>query len=194
MRMSSMVGLVFCTPPRLSKFLWSHCRRALPLEYLVEVGGSVWAAAGRRIYLQILSAIRLLDLMHVFTYGSLMFPEIWQRVVRGNYLSATATLADHARYALADDTYPGMVPQPQASVEGVLYYNVDEQDIAALDVFEGSEYRRQNVNVVIESGDLMIACTYIFLAGQRLSGIPWEPQAFQMSRFIGTYCSDKMGG
>jgi gamma-glutamylcyclotransferase (GGCT)/AIG2-like uncharacterized protein YtfP len=132
--------------------------------------------------------------MHVFTYGSLRFPEIWQRVVRGNYLSATATLADHARYALADDTYPGMVAQPQASVEGVLYYDVDEQDIAALDVFEGSEYRRQNVNVVIESGDLMIACTYIFLAGQRLSGIPWEPQAFQMSRFIGTYCSDKMGG
>mgnify|MGYP007124557040 FL=1 len=72
MRMSSMVGLVFCTPPRLSKFLWSHYRRALPLEYLVEVSGSVWAAAGRRIYLQILSAIRLLDLMHVFTYGSLM--------------------------------------------------------------------------------------------------------------------------
>jgi gamma-glutamylcyclotransferase (GGCT)/AIG2-like uncharacterized protein YtfP len=132
--------------------------------------------------------------MHVFTYGSLMFSEIWQRVVRGHYLSATATLVDHARYALADDTYPGMVAQPQASVEGVLYYDVDEQDIAALDVFEGSEYRRENVNVVIESGDTVIACTYIFLAEQRLSGMPWEPQAFQMSRFIGTYCSDKMGG
>lgn len=132
--------------------------------------------------------------MHIFTYGSLMFPEIWQRVVRGNYLSATATLSDHARYALADDTYPGMVAQADAAVEGVLYYDVTPQDVAALDQFEGSEYSRQNVNVVIESGETVIACTYIFLAKQRLSGLPWEPQAFQMSRFIGTYCSDKMGG
>lgn len=132
--------------------------------------------------------------MHIFTYGSLMFPEIWQRVVRGNYLSATAMLSDHARYALADDTYPGMVAQADAAVQGVLYYDVTPQDVAALDLFEGSEYRRQNVDVVIESGETLIACTYIFLAEQRLSGLPWEPQAFQMSRFIGTYCSDKMGG
>lgn len=132
--------------------------------------------------------------MHIFTYGSLMFPEIWQRVVRGNYRSATATLPGFARYALADDTYPGMVAQAEAVVEGVLYYDVAPPDLAALDAFEGREYRREKVNVVIESGETVIACTYIFLAEQRLSGLPWEPQAFQMSRFIGTYCSDKLGG
>lgn len=132
--------------------------------------------------------------MHIFTYGSLMFPEIWQRVVRGNYRSATATLPGFARYALADDTYPGMVAQAEAVVEGLLYYDVVPPDLAALDAFEGREYRREKVNVVIESGETVIACTYIFLAEQRLSGLPWEPQAFQMSRFIGTYCSDKLGG
>lgn len=132
--------------------------------------------------------------MHIFTYGSLMFPEIWQRVVRGNYRSVTATLPGFARYALADDTYPGMVAQAEAAVEGVLYYDVAPPDLAALDAFEGREYRREKVNVVIESGGTVIACTYIFLAEQRLSGLPWEPQAFQMSRFIGTYCSDKLGG
>ena len=132
--------------------------------------------------------------MHIFTYGSLMFPEIWQRVVRGNYRSATATLPGFARYALADDTYPGMVAQAEAVVEGVLYYDVAPPDLAALDAFEGREYRREKVNVVIKSGETVIACTYIFLAEQRLSGLPWEPQAFQMSRFIGTYCSDKLGG
>lgn len=132
--------------------------------------------------------------MHIFTYGSLMFPEIWQRVVCGNYRSATATLPGFARYALADDTYPGMVAQAKAVVEGLLYYDVAPPDLAALDAFEGREYRREKVNVVIESGETVIACTYIFLAEQRLSGLPWEPQAFQMSRFIGTYCSDKLGG
>ncbi len=131
--------------------------------------------------------------MHIFTYGSLMFPEIWQRVVRGDYRSAPATAQGYARYALADDTYPGMIARPQAMVEGVLYLDIDAQDVAALDAFEGSEYRRDSVNVVINSGAIVIACTYIFMAEQRLSGLPWEPQAFQMSRFIGSYCRDKLG-
>ncbi|WP_076592659.1 gamma-glutamylcyclotransferase family protein [Herminiimonas arsenitoxidans] len=132
--------------------------------------------------------------MHIFTYGSLMFPEIWQRVVRGDYRSAAATAQGYARYALADDTYPGMITRSDAAVEGVVYFDVDAEDIAALDAFEGSEYRRDSVDVVIESGEIVIACTYIFLAGHRLSDVPWEPQAFQMSRFIGSYCSDKLDG
>ena len=132
--------------------------------------------------------------MHIFTYGSLMFPQIWQRVVRGNYRSAPATAPGYARYALADDTYPGMIARPQTTVEGVLYFDVDAQDVAALDAFEGSEYRRDQIDVVIDSSEIVIACTYIFMAEQRLSSLPWEPQAFQMSRFIGSYCRDKLGG
>lgn len=132
--------------------------------------------------------------MHIFTYGSLMFPEIWQRVVRGDYRSAPAVAQGYARYALADDTYPGMIVSEKASVEGVLYFDVDAQDVAALDVFEGSEYRRDSIDVVINSGESAIACTYIFMAEQRLSDLPWEPQGFQMSRFIDSYCHDKLGG
>ncbi|MFC7297963.1 gamma-glutamylcyclotransferase family protein [Herminiimonas aquatilis] len=132
--------------------------------------------------------------MHIFTYGSLMFPQIWQRVVRGNYRSAPATASGYARYALADDTYPGMIARPQTTVEGVLYFDVDAHDVAALDAFEGNEYRRDQIDVVIDSSEIVIACTYIYMAEQRLSSLPWEPQAFQMSRFIGSYCRDKLGG
>ena len=87
--------------------------------------------------------------MHIFTYGSLMFPEIWQRVVRGDYRSAPATAPGYARYALADDTYPEMIVNEKATVEGVFYFDVDAQDVAALDAFEGSEYRRDSIDVVI---------------------------------------------
>ncbi len=127
-----------------------------------------------------------------------MFPEIWQRVAcvtsRGDYRYAPATAQGYARYALADDTYPGMVASPGVAVDGVLYFDVAAQDVAALDEFEGSEYRRDSIAVVINSGEVVIACTYIFMAEQRLSGSPWEPQNFQMSRFIGRYCQDKLGG
>ena len=132
--------------------------------------------------------------MHVFTYGSLMFPAIWQRVVRGSYRSMPAVLTDHARFALIDDTYPGVVAQPGATVEGVLYWDVAAADIAALDAFEGDEYRREDVAVSIGAGRTMIAGTYLFLARHRLSDQAWAPDGFRMARFIDTYCSAKLGG
>ena len=114
--------------------------------------------------------------------------------MRGDYRSAHATAQGYARYALADDTYPGMLVSESATVEAVLFFDVDAQDLAALDAFEGREYRRDPINVVINYGKSVIACTYIFMAEQRLSGLPWESQEFQMSRFIGAYCRDKSGG
>lgn len=122
-----------------------------------------------------------------------MFPEIWQRVVRGSYCAQPATAAGFVRYALSDDTYPGMIPQVGATVDGVLYLDVDAQDVAALDAFEGAEYRRDNVTVTLASGECLMVGTYIFTATHRLSTASWEPDAFQMARFIGSYCRDKLG-
>lgn len=130
---------------------------------------------------------------NIFTYGSLMFPAVWQRVVRGQYRAEPATLADHARYALVDETYPGVVPQAGASVEGVLYRDVDTADVVALDTFEGIEYARREVVVTLDSGVAVQAGTYIFLLPQRLAGTSWEPAAFRMAQFLGTYCRDKLG-
>lgn len=114
--------------------------------------------------------------------------------MRCDYRSAPATAQGYARYTLADDTYPGMIVSESATVEGVLYFDVDAQDLAVLDAFEGREYRRDPGNVVINYGKSVIACTYILMAEQRLSGLPWESQAFQMSRITGAYCRDKLGG
>jgi gamma-glutamylcyclotransferase (GGCT)/AIG2-like uncharacterized protein YtfP len=131
--------------------------------------------------------------LNIFTYGSLMFPEIWQRVVRGTYRAMPATAAGFARYALSDDTYPGMIAQLDATVEGVVYLDVDAQDVVALDAFEGAEYQRDEVTVTLDSGESLRAGTYIFTAVHRLSTLPWEPDAFQMARFIDSYCRERLG-
>ncbi len=130
---------------------------------------------------------------HVFTYGSLMFPQIWQRVVRGTYGSAAARLDGHARFEIAEETYPGVIAQDGASVAGLLYFDVSAQDVAALDAFEGTEYRREAVQVTLDSGATVGADTYIYLLPQKLSDSPWQPERFQMERFIGSYCRDKLG-
>lgn len=128
---------------------------------------------------------------HVFAYGSLMSPPIWQRVVRGSYLSARAVAGGHARYAIKDETYPGMVPQDGSSVTGMLYFEVSQEDIAALDTFEGDEYRRASIPVRLDSGETVQADTYIYLPAEKLSESPWLPEAFQMERFIDSYCREK---
>jgi len=130
---------------------------------------------------------------HIFTYGSLMFAPVWQRVVQGTYRSAPARLDNYARFAITGETYPGMVALDGASVAGVLYFDVSDRDVAALDAFEGNEYRREQVLVTLETGESAAANTYIYLATEKLSQSPWVPEAFQLERFIGSYCRDKLG-
>lgn len=129
---------------------------------------------------------------HVFTYGSLMFAQVWQRVVQGTYRSCPAIVHGFARYAIVGETYPGMVVRQGAKVPGVLYFDVGTDDIGALDAFEGVEYRRDMIPVTLPSGEPVTAETYLYLLPENLLELPWQPEEFQMERFIGSYCRDRL--
>jgi gamma-glutamylcyclotransferase (GGCT)/AIG2-like uncharacterized protein YtfP len=128
---------------------------------------------------------------NVFTYGSLMFPQVWQQVVAGNYRSVRASAPGHARYAVDGETYPGMVAQSGSVVEGVLYLAVDAAHVEALDRFEGEAYRRVTIDVALADGSSQPAATYLYVA-PGLSTSPWEPAAFELQRFMQTYCRDRL--
>jgi gamma-glutamylcyclotransferase (GGCT)/AIG2-like uncharacterized protein YtfP len=125
---------------------------------------------------------------NIFTYGSLMFPEVWNRVVVGRYRSAPAGVTGHARFAITGESYPGMVPAAGETVRGVVYFDVTPQDIAALDVFEGSDYRRDTLYAKLDSGETVTADSYIYLRATRLADGRWDPEAFPMQRFLNAYC------
>ena len=131
--------------------------------------------------------------MHVFTYGSLMFAEVWQRVVRGHYASYTAMLDGYRRFAVRDDTYPGIIASSGSTVEGLVYTDVDTADLARLDDFEGALYRRIDAEVTAADGHTLKAQTYLCLQPDCLSDQPWVPESFALSRFLATYCRDKLG-
>ncbi|HEX8884050.1 MAG TPA: gamma-glutamylcyclotransferase family protein, partial [Noviherbaspirillum sp.] len=75
---------------------------------------------------------------NVFTYGSLMFAEVWQPLVSGRYPSGPAVLAGYRRFAVPGVTYPGIVAAPGQEVAGLLYRDVAPDDLARLDLFEGA--------------------------------------------------------
>jgi gamma-glutamylcyclotransferase (GGCT)/AIG2-like uncharacterized protein YtfP len=130
---------------------------------------------------------------HVFTYGSLMFAQVWRRVVKGNYDCAPARARDYARFAVAGQAYPGMVAMQGESVHGLVYFDVDAADIALLDAFEGHEYQRRDIDVELEDGNRIAANAYIYIDKSGLTTACWDPEQFQMHRFIGAFCDPDSG-
>jgi gamma-glutamylcyclotransferase (GGCT)/AIG2-like uncharacterized protein YtfP len=150
----------------------------------------------------------------IFTYGSLMFPEVWQRVVLGEYESASAAAPGYRRFAVRGETYPAMVAAavgtveagegvpttlagvpdgagenpPRPAVAGVIYYGVSPLDCNRLDIFEGPEYRRERIRVILIDGQVVEADTYIHIMPERMDTAPWTPGEFDLPGFLGTYC------
>ncbi|MET0963710.1 MAG: gamma-glutamylcyclotransferase family protein [Noviherbaspirillum sp.] len=124
---------------------------------------------------------------NVFTYGSLMFDEVWRKVVAGRYRSQAATLLDHRRHAITGVSYPAIVSMPGERVAGLLYLDVSADDLARLDAFEGTEYRRDALPVVLENGETVSAWTYVWLDHGRLSDAQWLSEAFRLREFLETY-------
>ena len=129
---------------------------------------------------------------NIFTYGSLMFAEVWTRVVAADYRSVRARLEGHARFEVRDQTYPGMVPDANSQVAGVLYLDVDDADLARLDHFEGDDYVRSVLEVICEDGTARAAETYVYRRPDCLLKTSWQPEAFAMQGFLETYCRDKL--
>ena len=131
---------------------------------------------------------------HVFTYGSLMFPRVWSRVVAGTYTAAAASLSGFHRQRVRGQDYPSLARLPaggEASViDGVLYLDVAAADLIALDAFEGADYRRIQVPVILGEdvdggrprGFLLLADTYLYVAADNVEPGPWDPQEFERER------------
>ncbi len=129
---------------------------------------------------------------HIFTYGSLMFEQVWNQVVSGTYKRYPATVSGFVRRALLHEHYPALLPGPvNTKVDGVLYVNLDEEDVSRLDEFEGSIYERRSVQVMTEN-NIFTAEAYVLKDSYRhiASDQNWDPEKFEndgIHRFLGTY-------
>lgn len=83
----------------------------------------------------------------LFTYGSLMCPEIMHRVSGTARHGTAALLKDYRRGQLRGQTYPAIIPHPGAGVRGILYHDLSCGSLRRLDAFEGAMYRREQVTL-----------------------------------------------
>lgn len=119
---------------------------------------------------------------HVFTYGTLLFPEVMAAVAGRVYVAEPATLHGFARVCVRDAVYPGAVEEAGAEIRGVLYRDVDEAALRRLDRFEGETYERRRV-VATCDGDLTETSAYVYVVAREHRGCldrrPWDPERFR---------------
>lgn len=96
-----------------------------------------------------------------FFYGTLMAPGVLKRVIFGDPRNHSTTkrplptplpalLPGHRRHRVRNCDYPAVVPEDKSSVRGTLVTGLTSGDIYRLDMFEGDDYDRRVVNVVID--------------------------------------------
>ena len=120
------------------------------------------------------------DCQHVFVYGSLMYLPVWSQVVQGVYACENAVATGFQRYAVPNETYPGMVRDQAAQVQGIVWLNVQPHDLARLDAFEGAEYQRETIEVKLnKDGSSMRAGAYLWRDSSLLSDALWSVATFE---------------
>jgi gamma-glutamylcyclotransferase (GGCT)/AIG2-like uncharacterized protein YtfP len=100
--------------------------------------------------------------MHVFTYGTLMFPEVWRAVVGQDFAKVGGTVSGFAIYRFRDAIYPGIIATSENDVvRGVVHLDVDEESLQRLDLFEDTNYERQLLTVTCDDGERREAAAYV---------------------------------
>jgi gamma-glutamylcyclotransferase (GGCT)/AIG2-like uncharacterized protein YtfP len=122
--------------------------------------------------------------MHVFTYGTLMFPEVWQAVVGRSFETVEGTAAGFEVFRVRDAVFPGIIAGTgECSVPGVVYLDVDRESTERLDRFEDDFYERRAIAVDCSDGQRRMAEAYVVPPANRslLTSEPWGRESFLAS-------------
>jgi len=97
----------------------------------------------------------------LFAYGTLMCPDILERVTGSRFSCSPAILRHYSRRRLRGELYPGIVQSEGEEVEGLLYQHLRAAVWPLLDRFEGEEYRRASVQVLLATRGEVVAYAYV---------------------------------
>ncbi|KIX98574.1 uncharacterized protein Z520_05875 [Fonsecaea multimorphosa CBS 102226] len=145
-----------------------------------------------------------------FFYGTLMAPCVLHRVIHGTHTPEPwqkdlitvrpAMLQNYRRHRVRHADYPAIIPHSGSKVRGSLVTGLTQGDIYRLDIFEGSQYKRDVVKVqVLKDVELdqaapeqdkdpevleeVEAQTYVWLEGETtLEPQEWDFEAFKRDK------------
>lgn len=119
---------------------------------------------------------------NLFVYGALMYDEVWNRIVSGDFEHVSGTLSGYRRLAVKKEEYPGLI-KGSGSVKGCIWLDVDAANLARLDIFEGEFYERIPAVAIDESGNRIRVNVYHFKNKYQslLENKDWNVKKFENS-------------
>jgi gamma-glutamylcyclotransferase (GGCT)/AIG2-like uncharacterized protein YtfP len=119
--------------------------------------------------------------MNVFTYGSLMYAEVIEALTACHFSFEDVALPGFERRALTGKKYPGLREETKSSVDGRLWFDVDEGSLRMLDLFEDPLYERRSVEIMSKSRGLIEARAYVVppKLERTFAPEPWDKDAFE---------------
>jgi gamma-glutamylcyclotransferase (GGCT)/AIG2-like uncharacterized protein YtfP len=120
--------------------------------------------------------------MNLFTYGTLMFPEVWKRIDIGEFVSTPAILHGFAIYRVRDTVFPGIVRASATDqVRGLTFLDLDEATLFEIDTYETGFYERIDVTATLDSGAEVPCSVYVIPDSRRheLTDDSWDALHFK---------------
>jgi gamma-glutamylcyclotransferase (GGCT)/AIG2-like uncharacterized protein YtfP len=133
--------------------------------------------------------------MRLFCYGTLMFPEVMQRVTGRHFEGSPVILDDYGCYTVNGHAFPGIVRESGAVTQGLVYEGIGDTLLHRLDLFEGDFYERRRVCVTDTTGRPLQTWAYVVPAASRgiLSRQSWDRQTFEREH-LNTYLQSVLSG
>lgn len=131
--------------------------------------------------------------MNLFAYGTLMIPEIWERVVGREFRRQEASVRGMAVYRAAGELFPVMVASgDEVIAAGIVYFDLPADVVAMLDEYESDFYERVDVTATLDDGGSVSAETYLLPSGRRsfATDEPWNLAWFRneaLERYLERY-------
>ena len=118
--------------------------------------------------------------------------KIWEQVVMGKYIFQEGLLKGYTCNKVKNEVYPGLIKSKTSTVKGVIYRDVNKDDISRLDQFEGDEYKRITVNVTSPGNKEVVCQTYLFkdAFNDKIIDVPWSFDDFvnqDFDKFVNNY-------
>ncbi|MEZ5106542.1 MAG: gamma-glutamylcyclotransferase family protein [Draconibacterium sp.] len=107
------------------------------------------------------------EMQNLFVYGTLQLPSVVLKLTGKFFETDEAVLTGFKSYCVRNCDYPAIIPNREAKVSGLLLKNVDDISLQAIDYFEGNEYTKQKVTVIVAGKDIS-AFTYVWNLGKEL--------------------------
>lgn len=104
----------------------------------------------------------------VFTYGTLQIPDIMEAVTGRKFKSEPAALEKYNRFRIKNQVFPGIIPMDSGSVNGVVYFDLDNTSLSFLDAFEDVLYVRKEAIVICGNKKIL---AQVYVVGEEYRGL-----------------------